>query len=95
MKQNFKSINNMLQNIIKKYNLEDSFNIESIKSNWETIVNKNIYKLAKPVKIEKQVLYLQIKTNYWKLEFEQAKDQIIEMINSNIDPYKIKEIKFI
>ena len=44
MKQNFKSINNMLQNIIKKYNLEDSFNIESIKSNWETIVNKNISK---------------------------------------------------
>ena len=95
MKQNFKSINNMLQNIIKKYNLEDSFNIESIKSNWETIVNKNIYKLAKPVKIEKQVLYLQVKTNYWKLEFELAKDQIIEMINSNIYPFKIKEIKFI
>lgn len=95
MKKNFKSITSTLQNIIKKYNLDESYAFDSIKNDWETIINKNIHKLVTPVKLENQILYLQVKTGYWKEEFDKLKIQIIEIVNSKIDPYKIIEIKFI
>jgi hypothetical protein len=95
MKKNFKSIDNTLQDIIQKYNLEESYTYESIKNNWEVIVNKNISKLIKPIKLEHNVLYLKAKTDYWKDEFEIIKDQIYEQLNEKFDSYKIKDIKFI
>ena len=95
MKQNFKSLNNTLQNIIKKYHLDEAYTDQNIKNNWDKFVNKNIYKLVKPVKLEKQILYLQVKTGYWKTEFEQVREQMLETLNQKTDPYKIKEIKFI
>lgn len=95
VKQNFKSINNTLQNIIQKYNLNELYVNQTIQKDWNTIVNKNISKIVKPVKIEKQVLYLQAKTEYWKAEFDVVKNQIMEAVNKYLDPYRIKEINII
>lgn len=95
MKNNFKSLHSTLYDILKKYNLDETYILQTIKNNWDKMVNVQIYKLVKPVKLENRVLYLQTKTSYWKTEFEQIENQILESINKEIFPHKIDEIEFI
>lgn len=95
MKQNFKSLNNMLHNIIQKYNFDESYANQTIKDDWIKVVNNNIFKIFKPVKIEKHVLYLHAKTEYWKPEFDKFKSQIIKKVNNYLDPFQIKDINII
>lgn len=95
MKQNFKSLNSTLQNIIQKYNLDETYASYTIQNDWSKIVNKNIYKIFKPVKIEEQILYLQAKTEYWKNEFDNIKNHITDTVNKYLDPYQIKGINII
>jgi len=95
MKQNFKSLNNTLHNIIQKYNLDEAYADQIIRENWNKIVNKNVNNVVKPVKITNQVLHLHAKTDSWKQESEIVKDQIMEIVNKYLDPYQIKDIKFI
>jgi len=95
MKQNFKSLNRTLQNIIQKYKLDESYADQTIKNDWIKIVNKNIYKIVKPIKIEKHVLYLHVNSEFWNNELDKVKVQIIEMVNKYLDPYRIREISYI
>lgn len=95
MKQNIKSLDNVLHNIIQKYNLDELYASQKIKDDWMKIVNKNIFNVFKPVKIEKHVLYLHAKTEYWKTEFDKFKHQIIKMVNDFLNPFHIKDIYII
>lgn len=95
MKQNFKSLNNTLQNVIKKYNLDEAYANQILKNDWNKIVNKNICKIIKPVRLEGDILFIQAKTEHWKAEFKQIQNKFLKTINQKISPYKINEIKFI
>jgi len=95
MNRKFAPINNTLNKILQKYHLEEEYAFQNIKTHWVQIVDKNMNKLVKPVKLENKVLYLDAKTEYWKDELNSVKKDILETVNKNNSSYKIDDIKFI
>ena len=95
MSKEFKSLSSTLNNIIRKYNLDESYADYNVIENWNAIVNNNISKIIKPIKIENHILYLQAKTDSWKKESESLKIKIIETVNVKLYPYQIEDINFI
>jgi predicted nucleic acid-binding Zn ribbon protein len=95
MNRKFTPLNSTLKNILQKYELEEDYIFQNIKSNWDTILDNKINMVIKPVKLEKKILYIEAKTDYWKNELDHLNEQILKKVNSNINPYRIDEIKII
>ncbi len=74
-----------LREIVKNYNVVDEF---------EKIFPE-LNPITKAVKLEKQVLYLQVENSVWKSELNYRKSLITEKINKYFGEQVIKTIKFL
>jgi len=96
VKNNFKPINNALANILKKYNLNDTYALEYLKKNWSAI-DKTISIHSSPVayKSEKKELKMKVKNPQWKNEFIKNKNALIQKLTKTFTQIEIKEIEFL
>ena len=92
MKQQFSSVNEQLQKILKKFNLEQSYAEYEIKEKWSTLVNKQLASVTVPVAIENNVLSIRVTNELWKKEIAARKKELLSMINSSLDSIQIKKI---
>jgi len=95
MKQNFKPINDALKNIINKYHLEESYYESMIINDWNKIIINKLVDVIIPMKLEKQILSLKVKSEAWEKELNSKKQDLIKMINAQVEPYEIIDINFI
>ena len=94
MKHKFKAISSTFEEIIRKYNLEESYYENYIISNWDKIVNSQLVKITKPLKLDKKVLTIQVKSESWKKELYNNKKTLHNLINSSLNQFKIADIIF-
>ena len=95
MKRRASSIGSVLQNILKRYELEQQYNISYILQFWKEIVPENIYKICQPVEIIDGTLNLKAGTEAWRKEILNNKKTLIKMINDKTEKAIITDIKVI
>jgi predicted nucleic acid-binding Zn ribbon protein len=61
---------------------------------WETVVGKQIAKMATATRITQGVLFVHVKTSTWRNELTMRKKEIIEKLNTTIGFSVVKDIKF-
>lgn len=62
---------------------------------WREIVGEEIYKNAKPEKVENGILYIRCRSSSWKQEINFKREEIIREINRRLKMEIIKGIKFL
>ena len=80
MRDNFKQLNTVLNNVLRKHNLESSVEIEKIKIKWDEIVGLELSKLCKPKSIKNGVLYIEAKDTIWRNELSSNNDKLISLM---------------
>jgi len=90
-----KKIDSVINDLLRKYNLNDQLDQFFIFDNWEKIVGKTLSKNCKPQKIEGRTLYLNVKNSIWRQELSQKQSELLKMITKNVKTDVIKKIKFI
>lgn len=94
MRDNFKQLNTVLNNVLRKHNLESSVEIDKIKIKWDKIVGLELSKLCKPKSIKNGVLYIEAKDTIWRDELSSNHDKLINLIEKNFEKKIIKKIIF-
>jgi hypothetical protein len=62
---------------------------------WDRVVSGNAAQCSRPLKIVKDVLWLEVDNSSWMQELQFEKQQILEDINATLKLSKIRDIKFL
>jgi hypothetical protein len=76
---------NKLKNSIKDYDVVTNF--------YE--IFKDFEKIAVPVKVKNNTLYLRVENSVWRNELKIKEQNIIEKINKYLKEERIKKLKFV
>ena len=96
MKSGFKSVSSPLEKILKKYNLQDIYFLQSLKTGWNEM-DKTIAIHSEPLNYnsENKILTIKVKNETWKTEFKKNVSFLKSKIRvkfKNIDIEKIEII---
>jgi len=61
---------------------------------WESVVGKQIAKMATATRIIQGVLFVHVKTSTWRNELSLRKKEIIDKLNTAVGFCAVKDIKF-
>jgi predicted nucleic acid-binding Zn ribbon protein len=96
MKHNFSPIQNSLENILKKYNLYESFELHQVFNQWETIVGSKLSGISEPVHYNrnKKILTIRLQSESWRNEFSRQKSVLLKKLNKNLDTVEVSDLIF-
>jgi Dna[CI] antecedent, DciA len=75
-------------------NLRNSIKDFDVVNNFYEIF-KDYEKIAVPVKVKKNILFLRVENSVWRSELKFKEQNIIERINNFLKEERIKKIKFV
>ena len=91
----FQDLPSVLENLLKKYDLNEAVNREQLFSNWESLVGEKMSKQCKPVEMNGGELIIQANNNIWKHELGQRQEDLLNLLNGKIKSSLVKKIKII
>ncbi|HPD18399.1 MAG TPA: DUF721 domain-containing protein [Candidatus Goldiibacteriota bacterium] len=87
-------IRDIIEDFIKKTNIMETIESDFIFENWEKIVGKDISKMASPIKLYKDKLFINVENSVIMEEMNYRKKELINKINLVFKDKKIKDIIF-
>ncbi len=87
------SFESILPDIIHEFELEKSFTIEDLVSQWHTIVGDIISTHSKPDRIFKKILFIAADHSVYANEIMMGKDGILKFIHEKFPLPSIRDIK--
>lgn len=90
----FTPISEVLAGILKKRRLCDEMEFLKIFSKWEEIVGKRFAEHAHPVRIKKNILYVEVKDPSYLSHMEYMKGNLMDKITDLIGK-EIGDVKFV
>jgi len=93
--KNYQDLPSVLQNLLKKYDLNEAIIREQLFRNWESMVGEKISRQCKPVEMKDGELIIQAKNNIWKHELGQRQEDLLNLLNGRIKSSFVKKIKII
>ena len=96
MKQqnNIQSIGDTLKLLIESLGIENKIEQYKIFDVWNSAVGEQIAKVAKPERLEKNVLVVNVSNSPWRSELTFRKKEILEKIHTVTNSKSIIDIKF-
>ena len=91
----FKEIKLILNNIVKKYGLDNYIKEEKLFNEWELIVGNSIAKYCTPKCVEDDTLFIAVKNNFWRKVISMKKEEILKLVSTYFNGNYIKKIKII
>jgi predicted nucleic acid-binding Zn ribbon protein len=92
-KNNTSSFDAILPDIIREYDLEKSFTIEELVSQWSGIVGDIISTHSKPDRIYKKILFIAADHPVYSNEIIMMKDRILHKIHDEFPFPVVRDIK--
>jgi len=79
---------------LKGMGLEDRFNEEQVFAAWSTLVSPMIAEHARPISLERKVLFIQVLHSAIHYELERMKGQILSKMQAEFGAQHIRDVKF-
>ncbi|MCH8124487.1 DUF721 domain-containing protein [candidate division KSB1 bacterium] len=95
VQNNFSAINDIIKNIIKKYELEKIVLEGQTVKEWNNVVGTRISKVTKAIKVSDGKLFVQVLNNSWRTELMLLRLEIKKNINNQVGSDFIKDIIFV
>ena len=89
---NEQSLKQVLKDMVETYRLKARLNQSKIRTIWEKLMGKAISKYTKEIKLRKSKLYLTIESASLKQELSFGKDQIAQLINTELGENCVEEV---
>jgi len=89
------SISKLLPTLVKDRGWEKQLDLYSIFDKWNEIIGEEISEYAKPLKIERGVLWLEVENSSWLQQFQYQKLDFLEALNSFLRLTRLKDIKMV
>ncbi|NQZ79168.1 MAG: DUF721 domain-containing protein [Ekhidna sp.] len=90
-----KSFRNAFQGFLKEENLEHTFKQKQVITDWEKIMGKTIASRTTKIFFNQKTLFIKLSSAPLKNEMQNSKSQIIALIEKEIGPGEIADVKFL
>lgn len=87
------SISGVLPGLLRQRGWEYQLDLHSIFPRWQELVGEEMCEHARPLKIEKEVLWLEVDNSSWMQQFQYEKMELLEALNKVLRISRIKDIK--
>ena len=95
MAKGFQDIQQVLNKLLKNYNIEKVVKKEQLFENWETIIGKDLSDKCTPVKTEENILFLKAKNSIWRNELKLRQKDLLDIIQKKTGNKIITHIRFL
>jgi len=95
MDKGFKDIQQVLNKLLKNYNIDKVVKKEQLFENWQNIIGKDLSEKCTPVKTENNILFLKAKNSVWRNELKLRQKDLLNLIQKNTGNKIITHIRFL
>ena len=89
------SVSSLLPGIIRDRGWEKQMDLYSIFPRWKDIVSHDAAVHAEPLKIVKEVLWLEVENSAWLQQLQFQKIMLLESLNGFLQKSKLRDIRFV
>jgi len=93
-KEQLISISSLLQKVIYKKKWQKRIDLYSVFSFWEQVVGEDIAVNSRPVVINGNVLWVEVRDSAWMQQLSYMKYSFLEKINGRLHPQYLEDIRF-
>ncbi len=90
-----KSFRNAFKDFLKEENLEHTYKQKQLIANWEQIMGKTIASRTSKIFFSDKVLFVKLSSAPLKNEMLHAKDQLLQIIEKEMGPGEVKDVRFL
>ena len=90
-----KSFKSAFNNFLKEENLEHTYKQKQLIANWEQIMGKTIASRTSKIFFSDKVLFVKLSSAPLKNEMLHAKDQLLQIIEKEMGPGEVKDVRFL
>lgn len=87
-------LSTVVEKTFKGMGLQERFNEEQVFEAWSTVVNSFVADHARPVSLERGVLYIQVLHSAIHYELERMKGQILAKMQAEFGSHRIRDVRF-
>lgn len=88
-------ISNVLPDLVQDRGWERQLDLHSIFPKWQDLVGEDMGKYARPQKIERGVLWLEVENSSWLQQFQYEKVTLLETLNDFLRITSLRDIKMV
>jgi predicted nucleic acid-binding Zn ribbon protein len=92
--RSIKPIGHALDELVKSLGIQKKIKEYDAIIYWDSVVGKQIAKMATATSITQGVLFVHVKTSTWRNELTLRKKEIIDKLNNVVGINAVKDIKF-
>lgn len=85
----------LLPNLVRHKGWEKQLDLHSIFPEWSTLANEDFAEHARPLKIERDVLWLEVENSAWLQQFQYGKYELLADLNDFLRLGQLKDIKMV
>jgi len=86
---------NILPTLIREKGWERQFDLHTLFSRWQELVGEEISDCARPLKIERGVLWIEVENSAWLQQLQYEKMDLMDVLNNSLKLSALKDIKMI
>ncbi|MEE4240711.1 MAG: DUF721 domain-containing protein [Desulfopila sp.] len=94
-KRKHQNLSGILPEVVRHKGWAVKLDLHSIFPIWEKVVGEEIADCSRPLKIVKNVLWLEVENSTWMQQLQFEKCRMLDAINACLKISKIKDIKFL
>lgn len=95
MAKQFKSLNSILEKLLRDLNIDKKVNQSRAIGIWPKIVGKRIAEVSNPERVSNGILYVHVSSGIWRSELVFMKYKILHRLDSELGQGVIKDIRFV
>ena len=84
-----------LPHLIRDRGWEKQLDLYSLFVHWEKIIDRTTTAHARPVKIVRDIIWVEVDNSSWMHQLQFEKVNILEKLNANLEYTKLKDLKFV
>ncbi len=88
-------ISRLLPGLVQDKGWERQLDLHSIFPRWQELVGEEVYQHARPLKIEKDVLWMEVENSSWLQQLQYQKLELLDIFNSCFRLARLRDIKMV
>lgn len=94
-RKKYSPVSGVLPDLLLHKGWQTKLDMHSFFPKWNKVVNENVAGCSRPIKIVKDVLWLEVENSTWMQQLQYEKFQILDDINATLRRSRIRDIKFV
>ena len=90
----FTSVKNILESVLGEQDLSGDIEAYKVFSKWNDIVGARVAAHTRPVRLTRNVLYVEVNDHLWLAQLKYMKSDIIKKLEGRTKPGLFKDLKF-